>query len=328
VNYFRLQEGIAHGYELVGRSLLDFASDLSGRISLLGQGVGNYERSVLDSMVSGLQDQMAGIRAQGIAEYGRVSAITNMAAIAKEVAGNFGAAGDAINMYSALQELIKNPTNENWAKLGENGGGILLGGALSAAVGATLLAGGASALGVGLGARLAGFLGDIFGAWLFKEINDKVFTPISHAINDVLIDLSLHDGYKIVLIYDPLILDLDGDGIETVAVNGQAGARFDYDGIGVRHATGWVGKDDGFLVRDLNGNGLVDSGAELFGDQTRLANGTITNDGFAALKDLDSNNDGKIDSNDQKFSELKIWRDGNSNGQTDANELITLVLIY
>ena len=56
--------------------------------------------------------------------------------------------------------------------------------------------------------------------------------------------------------------------------------------------------DDGLLVRDLNGNGVIDSGQELFGGDTVLANGQKATDAYAALKDLDSNRDGIIDAND------------------------------
>lgn len=123
---------------------------------------------------------------------------------------------------------------------------------------------------------------------------------------------------------DPLSLDLDGDGLETLAENGSDGVLFDHDGDGVRTATGWIGRDDAFLVRDLNGNGQVDSGQELFGDSTRLRDGELARNGFEALADLDGNADGKVDATDAVFSELRIWQDGNSNGVVDANELRTL----
>lgn len=74
----------------------------------------------------------------------------------------------------------------------------------------------------------------------------------------------------------PLILDLDGDGIETSGV--KDGAWFDHKGDGFAEQTGWVGKDDGLLVMDRNGNGRIEAGSELFGDSTptnlALPNGT------------------------------------------------------
>ncbi|MGF6149008.1 Uncharacterised protein [Kingella potus] len=70
-----------------------------------------------------------------------------------------------------------------------------------------------------------------------------------------------------------MVLDLDGDGIETVAANGFAGSLFDHDNDGIRTAGGWLASDDGFLVWDKNGNGRIDNGTELFGNNTALAGG-------------------------------------------------------
>lgn len=39
---------------------------------------------------------------------------------------------------------------------------------------------------------------------------------------------------------DPLALDLNGNGIETLAANGHDGAMFDHERLGIRTATGWV----------------------------------------------------------------------------------------
>ena len=108
---------------------------------------------------------------------------------------------------------------------------------------------------------------------------------------------------------DPLTLDLDGDGIETTGINTTTPVMFDMAGTGVQQSVGWVQSDDGFVVRDLNGNGLIDSGAELFGDATTLANGTKATDGFAALADLDANHDGVVNTSDAAFSQLRVWRD-------------------
>src|SRR3546814_11154434 len=92
----------------------------------------------------------------------------------------------------------------------------------------------------------------------------------------------------------------------------------------MRESTAWIGADDGFLVRDLNQDGAITTGLEMFGSNTRLQDGTTAEHGFAALRELDSNQDGVIDSQDAAFSELKIWRDANDNGRTDIDELLSL----
>ena len=124
--------------------------------------------------------------------------------------------------------------------------------------------------------------------------------------------------------YDPLTLDLNGDGIETLASNGHKGALFDHDKDGIRTATGWVGKDDGFLVYDRNGDGVVNNGGELFGDNTLLKNGERAANGYQALADLDDNGDGKVDAADSAFAKLRVWRDLNQDGISQEGELLTL----
>ena len=122
---------------------------------------------------------------------------------------------------------------------------------------------------------------------------------------------------------DPIILDLDGNGLETVGL--AANIYFDHDGDGVLTRTGWAGKGDALLVWDRNANGSIDTGAELFGDFTPLPNGTLAPNGFAALAALDSNGDGILDASDPAFAELKLWRDADQNGVTGAGELISLL---
>lgn len=121
---------------------------------------------------------------------------------------------------------------------------------------------------------------------------------------------------------DPILLDLDGDGLETVGLS--AGAYFDHDGDGVLTKTGWAGRDDALLVWDRNANGLIDTGAELFGDFTPMPNGTLAPNGFAALAALDSNRDGVLDASDPAFAELKLWRDVSQDGVSQGGEFITL----
>lgn len=125
----------------------------------------------------------------------------------------------------------------------------------------------------------------------------------------------------------PIILDLDGDGVETTKVN--QGTWFDHDGNGYAESTGWVGKDDGLLVRDVDGSGYIDAGSELFGNNTKLSNGKLAANGFEALKDLDAvanggNADGKVDSNDAAWASLKIWKDANGDGYHSDGEVISL----
>jgi hypothetical protein len=119
----------------------------------------------------------------------------------------------------------------------------------------------------------------------------------------------------------PIVLDLNGNGINTVSA--QNGTVFDIDNNGKTEKTGWVTGGDGLLVRDLSGDGIINNGAELFGEGTALANGSKAKDGYQAMRELDTNHDGILDVNDAAFQQLGVWVD-NGNGQTDAGELKTL----
>jgi hypothetical protein len=55
-----------------------------------------------------------------------------------------------------------------------------------------------------------------------------------------------------------------------------------------------------------------------------MSNGMLATNGFEALTDLDSNNDGVINSNDTQFSDLRVWQDLNQDGISQQNELFTL----
>jgi len=113
---------------------------------------------------------------------------------------------------------------------------------------------------------------------------------------------------------DPLVLDLDGDGVTLTAL-AASNTRFDIDGDGAVERVGWVGPNDGLLVLDANQNGQVDGIDELIGN-THV-------DGFDELTTLDSNADGKIDQLDADFSKLLVWRDVNGDGVSSSSELLT-----
>ena len=124
--------------------------------------------------------------------------------------------------------------------------------------------------------------------------------------------------------YDPLALDLNGNGIEPLAADGHAGAMFDHERNGIRTATGWVHSNDGILVYDRNGDGKINNGGELFGDNTLLKDGSTAAHGFAALAELDENSDGKVDAADSAFKKLGVWRDLNHNGISEEGEIFAL----
>ena len=117
----------------------------------------------------------------------------------------------------------------------------------------------------------------------------------------------------------PIILDLDGDGVEMRSIK-KAKAAFDMNGDGIGDNTGWVGKGDGFLVIDRDDDGMITQASEL----SFLTENASAKSDLDALGALDSNKDGKIDASDTRFGELKIWVDADGDGTTDTGELKSL----
>lgn len=104
----------------------------------------------------------------------------------------------------------------------------------------------------------------------------------------------------------PLVLSFDGRPAELVPARA---ATFDLDGIGGCITTDWPEATTPWLALDVDGNGTIDSGRELFGSGTRLQSGARAAHGFAALAELDGNGDGRIDAADEQFSRLVLWSD-------------------
>lgn len=121
----------------------------------------------------------------------------------------------------------------------------------------------------------------------------------------------------------PLVVDVTGEGILLSAST--SGARFDLLGTGRAVQTGWLARG-ALLALDLDQDGLITSGRELFGEATRRFDGRRSSDGFDALRQYDDlalggNGDGFIDDEDAIFAALRLWTDADRDGVTGPAEL-------
>ncbi len=149
-----------------------------------------------------------------------------------------------------------------------------------------------------------------FTAWVsdvWEDMQNSFVLPTWYT------DVQTWFGVDIAGLRDPLVIDTDGDGLAGDVIGTQT-QYFDLDGDGFASATIW--HKDAFLARDINENGRIDDGTELFGNATQ--------NGFEALAAFDGNTDGQINSSDAIWADLILWKDFNSDGQTQSDELLTL----
>jgi hypothetical protein len=88
--------------------------------------------------------------------------------------------------------------------------------------------------------------------------------------------------------------------------------------------TEWLkkGTNDGFLVWDHNGNGMIDDNTEMMSEFDREGNEVFAN-GYEKLRHyFDKDNDGIIQG--QELHGLMFWVDSNADAQTDSGEIKTL----
>jgi hypothetical protein len=106
-------------------------------------------------------------------------------------------------------------------------------------------------------------------------------------------DAAALNGKRLI---DPLVINTNG-GLANTDAKGEF--DFDLDSDGRIDTISTLASGNGFLALDVNGNGKIDDGSELFG--------TKSGNGFADLAKYDDNKDGVIDESDAVFSKLKLW---------------------
>ncbi|MEO8122096.1 MAG: hypothetical protein ABI606_22570, partial [Rhodoferax sp.] len=178
--------------------------------------------------------------------------------------GNFGRyLGPAFDASAMMTGALDWATTGNSDKFGGACMGIVLSAGFGIIAGGLLSIAGAPLIVVAVGAGVASLLGSGIGDSMYAAFRDSPI--ISNIVNTLFGNAKNWTPPR-----DPLVLDLDGDGIEAIGINSAAPILFDMDGDGTKTGTGWIKADDGLVVLDRNANGLIDSGRELFGDSTIL----------------------------------------------------------
>ena len=226
------------------------------------------------------------------------SAALRGAARAAAAAGVAAALYDAIKTGQEVRDLLDQGRPGDAALAEDAFIGRLFGGLYGAELGISI-GRGIGPWGVFFGAIAGGIVGAVVGELALRQATQWVLEALGASF----------------IRRDPLVFDLNFDGVRLTPLTGST-VHFDFDGDGFAERTGWVSARDGLLALDRNGNGIIDNGLELFG--------TTQRDGFAVLSDFDTNGDNMITSADAVFGDLRIWRDANQDGISQASELLTL----
>lgn len=104
-----------------------------------------------------------------------------------------------------------------------------------------------------------------------------------------------YTGQYQAIFTDPLVINLDS---APTSITDQK-FLFDINNDGETEEISRMSSSSGFLSLDLNEDGIINDGSELFG--------TKTGNGFAELSEYDEDGNGWIDENDSVYSKLRVW---------------------
>ena len=134
------------------------------------------------------------------------------------------------------------------------------------------------------------------------------------------------NAYLECLMACPLIIDMNNDGFQFGGKQNSVWFDLYADDNPIKLQWVFKNQDDAFLVMDLNDDGRVADGSELFGNGTEMiTSGEKARNGFVALAQYDTallggNDDGFIDAADGIWDYLYLWTDRNSNGHSEPGE--------
>ncbi len=157
-------------------------------------------------------------------------------------------------------------------------------------------------------------------SYFYEESESTFFSAVGH-VNcadgktvDINIDVSMSRSFSMeyaeeleyfeVALTDPLVINFNGASTDLTDQT----FYFDIDSDGIEDEISNLIDGCGFLALDINDDGIINDGSELFG--------TKSGDGFYDLAEYDSDNDGFLDEDDEIFDKLRIMCvDENGNQQ-------------
>ena len=159
---------------------------------------------------------------------------------------------------------------------------------------------------------------------------DYTYTVVNQLAPSFELTIGLIDGDGDSASYDyeltisstsaPIVLDLENDGVDYMSRD--SGVVFTDEATSQSVSTAWVGQDDGLLVIDADKSGTVNESKEYVFTEW---SDTAETDMEAVAEVFDTNQDGVLDANDERFDEFAVWQDADSDGVTDAGELTSLI---
>ena len=126
-----------------------------------------------------------------------------------------------------------------------------------------------------------------------RELDIDIELSMSKSFESYTKETGIYDSLKLKLI-DPLVINLDSCAAD---ISDQK-FYFDLDCDGIEDEISSLGAGSGFLALDLNDDGEINDGSELFG--------TKSGNGFRDLSKYDKDGNGFIDEADEIFDKLKI----------------------
>ena len=119
-----------------------------------------------------------------------------------------------------------------------------------------------------------------------------------------------------------LVFPLDGQETDFALTSPEQGVLFDIDGNGAKEQIAWTpaGMNVAFLAIDLNGDGRINSGKELFGSATLAGSRNGSDALLQMFQQSGAPPSGSIHDGHDLYDRLLLWVDRNHDGHSDRAE--------